>query len=56
MLHIILLLVITKYSGRPIFIFLITENWFCIMTKHQGESNVNILLTRNLPVDSSVRQ
>ena len=56
MLYIILLLVITKCSGRPIFIFLITENWFCIMIKHHGESNFNILLTRNLPVDSGVRQ
>ena len=26
------------------------------MTRHHAESNINILLTRNLPIDSGVRQ
>ena len=37
-------------------VFFITENWICIMTRHHAESNINILLTRNLPFDSDVRQ
>ena len=40
----------SKCSRRPIFIFFVTENWVC------AESNINILLTRNLPIDSGVRQ
>ena len=42
-------------SGRPVFIFLIKENWICSITRHRAESNINVLLTRNLPVDSGVR-
>ena len=42
-------------SGCPVFIFFIKENWICVMTRHHAESNVNILLTRNLPFDSDVR-
>ena len=38
-----------------IFIFFIKENWICAMTRHHAESNINILLTRNLPIDSDVR-
>ena len=37
---------------RPIFIFFIKENWICAMIRHHAESNINILLTRNLPIDS----
>ena len=37
-------------------LFFITENWICAMTRHYVESNINILLTRNLPFDSDVRQ
>ena len=37
-------------------IFFIKENWICAMTRHQAESNINILLTRNLPFDSGVIQ
>ena len=36
--------------------FFIKENWICAMTRHHAESNINILLTRNLPIDSGVRQ
>ena len=43
-------------SGRPIFIFFIKENWICAITRCHAESNINILLTRNLPIDSGVRQ
>ena len=46
----------SECSGRPIFIFFIKENWICAMTRHHAESNINILLTRNLPIDSDVRQ
>ena len=45
----------SKCSGRPIFIIFIRENWVCAMTRHHAESK-NILLTRNLPIDSGVRQ
>ena len=44
----------SKCSGRPIFIFIIKENWICAMTRYHAESN-NILLSRNLPIDSGVR-
>ena len=47
---------VSECSGRPIFIFLIKENWVCVITRHHAESNFNILLTRNLPFDSGVRQ
>ena len=46
----------TKKGGDPIFIFFIKENWICTVTRHHAEPNTNILLTRNLPVDSHVRQ
>ena len=45
----------SKCSGSPISFF-VKENWICAMTRHQSESNINILLTRNLPFDSDVRQ
>ena len=38
------------------FFIIITENWVCAMTRNHAESNINILLTRNLPIDSGVRQ
>ena len=43
----------SKCSGRPIFIFFIKENWICAMTRHHAN---NVLLARNLPFDSDVRQ
>ena len=46
----------SKCSGRPIFIYFIKENRVCAMTRHYAESNINILLTRNLSIDSEVRQ
>ena len=46
----------SECSGRPIFIFFIKEDWICAMTKHHAESNINILLTRNFPFDSDIRQ
>ena len=36
--------------------FFIKENWICAMTRHYAESNISMLLTRNLPIDSDVRQ
>ena len=36
--------------------FFIKGNWICSMTRHNAESNINILLTRNIPIDSGVRQ
>ena len=36
--------------------FFIKENWICAIHRHQAESNINILLTRNFPTDSGVRQ
>ena len=47
---------VSDYSGRPIFILIIKENWICAMTRHHVELNINVLLTRNLPFDSDVRQ
>ena len=44
---------VSEYSGRPIFIFFIKENWFCAMARHHANK---ILLARNLPFDSDVRQ
>ena len=43
---------VSECFGRPIFNFFITENWICAMTKPKH----HILLTRNLPFDSNVRQ
>ena len=45
-----------KCSGRSIYIFFIKENWICAMTRHHAESKIKILLTKNLPFDSDVRQ
>ena len=42
--------------GRPIFIIFIKENLICAMARHYTESNIKILLTRNLPIDSAFRQ
>ena len=36
-------------------IFFVKENWICAITKHHPEPN-NILLTRNLPFDSDIRE
>ena len=36
--------------------FFIKENWIWTKTRHHAESNSNILLTRNLPIDSGIRQ
>ena len=38
------------------FFFFIKENLICAMTRHHAEPNINMLLTRNLPFDSDVRQ
>ena len=46
---------VSECSGRPVFIFFIKESWICAMTRHHAEPN-NILLTRNLPFDSDVKQ
>ena len=46
----------SECCGRPISIFFIKESWICAMTRHHAGSNINILLTRNLPFDSDVRQ
>ena len=32
------------------------ENWICTKTRHYAEPNINILLTRNLPFHSDVKQ
>ena len=37
-------------------LFFIIENWICAMTRHHAEANINILLTRNLPLDSYDRK
>ena len=57
---------VSECSGRLIFISFIKENWICAITRHRVElnhgdiispwSNINILLTKNLPFDSDVRQ
>ena len=36
--------------------FFIKGNWICAMTRHHTEPNINILLTKNLPFDSDIRQ
>ena len=36
--------------------FFIEEKWICAMTRDRADSNINILLTRNFPIDSDVRQ
>ena len=44
----------SECSGRPIFIFFIKKNW--AVNRHHVESNIIILLTRNLPISSDARQ
>ena len=46
----------SERSGRPIFISFIKENWICAMPRRHAESNMNMLLTRNLPFNSDIRQ
>ena len=36
--------------------FLVKKNWISVMTRGHAEPNINVLLTRNLPFDSDVRQ
>ena len=47
---------VSECSGRPVFIFFIKENWIWAMTWRYAEPNINILLTRNLPFNSDLRQ
>ena len=47
---------VSECSGRPIFAFCIKENRICAITRRHAEPNINILLTRNLPFESDVRQ
>ena len=44
---------VSKCSGSPIFMFFIKENWICPMIRQHAN---NILLARNLPFDSDLRQ
>ena len=37
-------------------VFFVKENWIHATTRHYAESNIDILLTRNIPFDSQVRQ
>ena len=41
---------------QSFFLFLLKKNWICIMTRHNPKPSINLLLTRNLPIDSDVRQ
>ena len=43
----------SECPARPIFIFLLKKIGFCDMTRDHSESN--ILLSRNLPIESGVR-
>ena len=43
---------VSECTGRTIF----KENWICTMPRHHPEPNINMLLTRNLPFDSDIRQ
>ena len=45
--------IVSVLAIQPIFV---KESFICTMNKHTAESNINILLTRNLPIDSGVRQ
>ena len=36
--------------------FLIKETWTCATKRHHAELSSNILLTRNLPFESDIRQ
>ena len=42
-------------SGRPIFIFFNKENCICSMIRHHAESDIDMLLTRILPIDQTVK-
>ena len=46
----------SKCTGRPIFSFFIKENWICAMTRNHAGPSIIILLTRDLPYESDVRQ
>ena len=46
----------SECSGRPISFFFIKKKLICPMTKHHVEPNINILFTRNISIDSGVRQ
>ena len=43
----------SKCSGRPIFIFFLLKK---LDLRHRAESNINILFTRNLSIDSNLIQ
>ena len=47
---------VSECFRRPVFIFIIKENWICAMTRHHAESKINILLARYFPFDSDVKQ
>ena len=49
---------VSKCSIRSFFFsfFVIKENWIWAMSRHHTEPNIDILLTRNLPFNSDVRQ
>ena len=42
-------------DGQSLFFFT-KENWIRAITRHHTEPNLNMLLMRNLPFDSGVRQ
>ena len=44
----------SKCSGQQS-LFSIKENWIFSMTRHHAESNINVLLSRNLPIECGVR-
>ena len=46
---------VSVLDAQSLFFFL-KENWICATTRHHAEPNINMLLTRNLPFDSDVRQ
>ena len=35
---------------------IIKENWICAMARHHAEPNIDVLLAKNLPLDSDVRE
>ena len=48
---------VRECCGRPIyFLLLLKKVELCTMTGHHVKPNINILLTKNLPFDSGVRQ
>ena len=47
---------LAKVLDVQCFFFFIKEDWICAITSHHVESNINILLTTNLPFDSDIRQ